>query len=236
LSLKWRTAIIAASNPAATGRVRFAFHSVIPISASEPYRKQSSGEKSSSAQGFSLSIEAPEPGSGRDDRSGHTGRCLGSGRRALPLSCGDPVPPGAARSGGSNTTVCCGRASLPDFEPPSPAPAPPTEAAEPAVSQEILNELEIQQLRRDVSQLRTEQDFLRSELVAMRLDMNELQASRERMPAPPQQYVRPESPQHSEAMLLAGRGVAATQIAEHCGISVAEAELVCALARAEGGT
>ena len=120
--------------------------------------------------------------------------------------------------------------------PPSPAPAPPTEAAEPAVSQEILNELEIQQLRRDVSQLRTEQDFLRSELVAMRLDMNELQASRERMPAPPQQYVRPESPQHSEAMLLAGRGVAAAQIAEHCGISVAEAELVCALARAEGGT
>lgn len=122
------------------------------------------------------------------------------------------------------------------FEPPSPAPAPPTEAAELAVSQEILNELEIQQLRRDVSQLRTEQDFLRSELVAMRLDMNELQASRERMPASPQQYVRPESPQHSEAMLLAGRGVAATQIAEHCGISVAEAELVCALARAEGGT
>ncbi len=124
----------------------------------------------------------------------------------------------------------------PPAPPPSPAPAPPTEAAEPAVSQEILNELEIQQLRRDVSQLRTEQDFLRSELVAMRLDMNELQASRERMPAPPQQYVRPESPQHSEAMLLAGRGVAAAQIAEHCGISVAEAELVCALARAEGGT
>lgn len=104
--------------------------------------------------------------------------------------------------------------------------------------QETLNELEIQQLRRDVAQLRTEQDFLRSELVAMRLDVNELQASRDRAQAPPQaqtQYVRPESPQHSEAMLLAARGVAAAQIAEHCGISVAEAELVCALARAEGG-
>lgn len=66
----------------------------------------------------------------------------------------------------------------------------------------------------------------------MRLDMNELQAVKER----PQQYVRPVSPPHSEAMLLAGRGIAAAQIADHCGISVAEAELVCALARAEDGT
>ena len=40
-----------------------------------------------------------------------------------------------------------------------------------------MNELEIQQLRRDIGQLRTEQDFLRSELVAMRLDMNEIQGT-----------------------------------------------------------
>lgn len=118
---------------------------------------------------------------------------------------------------------------------PNPAPAAGSAVAE--VSRETLNELEIQQLRRDVSQLRTEQDFLRSELVAMRLDMNDMQAVRERVPVqPPAQYVRPESPQHSEAMLLAGRGISAAQIADHCGISVAEAELVCALARAEGGT
>jgi hypothetical protein len=116
------------------------------------------------------------------------------------------------------------------LSPPEPL-LPSVEAARPVVQQEALNELEIQQLRRDVAQLRTEQDFLRSELVAMRLDMNELQAAKER----PQQYVRPVSPQHSEAMLLAGRGIAATQIADHCGISVAEAELVCALARAEDG-
>ena len=118
---------------------------------------------------------------------------------------------------------------------PNPAPAAGSAVAE--VSRETLNELEIQQLRRDVSQLRTEQDFLRSELVAMRLDMNDMQAVRERVPVQqPAQYVRPESPQHSEAMLLAGRGISAAQIADHCGISVAEAELVCALARAEGGT
>ena len=105
-----------------------------------------------------------------------------------------------------------------------------------------MNELEIQQLRRDIGQLRTEQDFLRSELVAMRLDMNEIQGTLARaevqalQPQAPQQYVRPVSPQHSEAMLLAARGVTAAQIADHCGISVAEAELVCALARAEEGT
>ena len=104
-----------------------------------------------------------------------------------------------------------------------------------------MNELEIQQLRRDIGQLRTEQDFLRSELVAMRLDMNEIQGTLARaevqaqQPQAAQQYVRPVSPQHSEAMLLAGRGVTAAQIADHCGISVAEAELVCALARAEDG-
>ncbi len=118
-----------------------------------------------------------------------------------------------------------------------PAPAPVSSRVPLEVSQETLNELEIQQLRRDVAQLRTEQDFLRSELVALRLDFNEMQAAHDRAQAqqPQPQYVRPESPQHSEAMLLAGRGIPASQIAEHCGISVAEAELVCALARAEGG-
>jgi len=120
---------------------------------------------------------------------------------------------------------------MPVSVPRSPEPVVPLEVPVPAVPQESVNDIEIQQLRRDVAQLRTEQDFLRSELVAMRLDMNELQAAKERPP----QYVRPVSPQHSEAMLLAGRGIPASQIAEHCGISVAEAELVCALARAEGG-
>ena len=122
-----------------------------------------------------------------------------------------------------------------------PPPAGGFAAGLPEIPLAEMNELEIQQLRRDIGQLRTEQDFLRSELVAMRLDMNEIQGTLARaevqalQPQAPQQYVRPVSPQHSEAMLLAGRGVAAAQIADHCGISVAEAELVCALARAEDG-
>lgn len=113
---------------------------------------------------------------------------------------------------------------------------------EAAVSRDLLNELEIQQLRQDVSRLSADCDFLRRELAVMRHDVDLLgeqarseqqaaQTARERT-----QYARPVSPQHSEAMLLAGRGMSAAQVAEHCGISVAEAELVCALAKAESGS
>ncbi|MDD3353423.1 DUF2802 domain-containing protein [Zoogloea sp.] len=115
-----------------------------------------------------------------------------------------------------------------------------------SVARELFNELEFQQLRRDVTQLRTEVDFLRRELALTRRGMDELRDSLQQQAAQDVQatrqeswerekpYARPESPQHSEAMLLASRGVDAIRIAEHCGISVAEAELVCALARAEG--
>lgn len=121
---------------------------------------------------------------------------------------------------------------------PEPQPVPPPSPEEEAVSRDLLNELEIQQLRRDVAQLRTESDFLRRELAATRRDVDELrdaQQASQQAAREPVQYTRPVSPQHSEAMLLAGRGIEAARIAEHCGISVAEAELVCALARAEEG-
>jgi DNA-directed RNA polymerase specialized sigma24 family protein len=39
------------------------------------------------------------------------------------------------------------------------------------------------------------------------------------------------SPQYGEAVTLAQKGMAPQQIAERCGISVAEAEMVCALSR-----
>lgn len=121
---------------------------------------------------------------------------------------------------------------------PEPQPVLPPSPEEEAVSRDLLNELEIQQLRRDVAQLRTESDFLRRELAATRRDVDELrdaQQASQQAAREPVQYTRPVSPQHSEAMLLAGRGIEAARIAEHCGISVAEAELVCALARAEEG-
>lgn len=39
------------------------------------------------------------------------------------------------------------------------------------------------------------------------------------------------SPQYGEAVAMAQKGMAPQQIAERCGISVAEAEMVCALSR-----
>lgn len=127
------------------------------------------------------------------------------------------------------------QAPLPQQAPaPEPAPATVTEvsAALPPVAAplEELNQLEIHQLRRDLAQLRTEQDYLRRETALMRRDVDEL---REALATARERYSAPVSPQHSEAMLLAGRGISALDIAEQCGISVAEAELVCALARVE---
>ena len=89
-------------------------------------------------------------------------------------------------------------------------------------------QLEVQQLHRDVAQLRGEQDQLRREIASVRRDLDEIQVADGR-----NHFVRPVSPQHSEAMVLAERGLTAAQIAERCGIAVAEAELVCALARRE---
>lgn len=40
------------------------------------------------------------------------------------------------------------------------------------------------------------------------------------------------SPQYGEAVAMAQKGLAAQQIAERCGISVAEADMVCALSKA----
>ena len=151
-------------------------------------------------------------------------------RLASPRKPADP----AEKPGAPNTLLV----DAPAAAEPQPQPAPPPSPEEEAVSRDLLNELEIQQLRRDVAQLRTESDFLRRELAATRRDVDELrdaQQASQQAAREPAQYTRPVSPQHSEAMLLAGRGIEAARIAEHCGISVAEAELVCALARAEEG-
>ncbi len=66
-------------------------------------------------------------------------------------------------------------------------------------------EAELQQLRSEVATLREELKLIK---VARRV-----------------------SPQYTEAMLLAQRGVDAASVAEQCGISVGEAELVLALSR-----
>ena len=60
---------------------------------------------------------------------------------------------------------------------------------------------------------------LRGEVAALKEKVSLLEAARN------------VSPQYGEAVALAQKGVAAQQIAERCGISVAEAEMVCALSR-----
>lgn len=61
---------------------------------------------------------------------------------------------------------------------------------------------------------------LRGEVAALKEKVSLLEAARN------------VSPQYGEAVALAQKGMAATQVAERCGISVAEAEMVCALSRA----
>jgi hypothetical protein len=64
---------------------------------------------------------------------------------------------------------------------------------------------------------------VRAELTALRETVAELKAARD-MP-----------PQYNEAMVLASRGGSAQQIADSCGISLAEAELVQALRQRRSG-
>ncbi len=73
----------------------------------------------------------------------------------------------------------------------------------------------------DVQQLRRESSMLREELTRLREELAGLKAARN------------VSPLYGEAMSLAQNGVSADGIAGQCGISLAEAELVAALARGE---
>lgn len=67
--------------------------------------------------------------------------------------------------------------------------------------------------------IETELAELRGEVAALKEEVSLLKAARN------------VSPQYGEAVTLAQKGMAPQQIAERCGISVAEAEMVCALSR-----
>lgn len=73
-------------------------------------------------------------------------------------------------------------------------------------------ELERSQLEREVRQLR-------EEVAALREELDELKAATR------------VSPQYSDAMALVQRGLSAQDVADRCGISLAEAELVWSLGR-----
>ncbi len=84
---------------------------------------------------------------------------------------------------------------------------------------DFASELARSGVEREMHQLRRDSAALREELERVHQELSQLKAARN------------VSPLYSEAMALAQRGVTADGIAGQCGISLAEAELVAALAR-----
>lgn len=97
-------------------------------------------------------------------------------------------------------TLVYSRPAAPPPPPPPPAEAPSFDA-----------ELGRTQLEREVRQLR-------EEIAALRAELDEMKAASR------------VSPQYADAMALAQRGLTAQDVADRCDISLAEAELVWALA------
>ena len=92
------------------------------------------------------------------------------------------------------------------------------------------HELEVRQLRRELEQQVGALAELRRELDELR---EQLRAHKEQADAG--LVTRGASPEYNEALVFARRGLDAETIAERCGITVAEAELVQSLARSQAG-
>lgn len=77
------------------------------------------------------------------------------------------------------------------------------------------------------------QELIDGELRALRLELDEVRDTVARLEQEVAELkaAKRVSPQYEEALQLAGRGLEAADIAQRCGISVAEAELVRALGR-----
>lgn len=108
-----------------------------------------------------------------------------------------------------------------------PVPAPADADAAPDAFQ---HELEVRQLRRELEQQGGALAELRRELDEIR---QQLRAHTEQADAGV--VTRGASPEYNEALVFARRGLDAETIAERCGITVAEAELVQSLARSQAG-
>lgn len=108
-----------------------------------------------------------------------------------------------------------------------PVPAPAGADTAPDAFQ---HELEIRQLRRELEQQGGALADLRRELDAIR---EQLRAHKE--PGEAGIATHGASPEYNEALVFARRGLDAEAIAERCGITVAEAELVQSLARSQAG-
>lgn len=126
--------------------------------------------------------------------------------------------------------------------PAAPAAPPAPEAPEAPASERpdtFALELELQRLRREVGALRAALDVQQGEIGALHETVQRL------VDAPPADSSSLEdcsgqnaSPEYSEALVLARRGLSVEEVAARCGITRAEAELVVSLAargETEGG-
>jgi hypothetical protein len=114
----------------------------------------------------------------------------------------------------------------------SPTPAPVVESVDTdaATRQDIAQQAIMAGVEREVGQLRDEMDALRGAFAALRSDMEGLRDAFEQE-VQNLHTVQNVSPLYSDAMQMALLGHDAITIAERCGISRAEAELVVALVK-----
>lgn len=97
------------------------------------------------------------------------------------------------------------------------------------VGERFQQELELRQLRQDIARLQAQHAVQQREMA----DLNDaLTALREQFEA--NLAGQGVSPEYNEALVFARRGLEADAIAERCGISVAEAELVRSMTRSGG--
>jgi hypothetical protein len=112
----------------------------------------------------------------------------------------------------------------------SPWNEPPPATASPATAGAFKSTLEIEQLRREIAQLQAALASQRREMDEVVDEVRALKAQLEA--AAVSQSI---SPEYNEALVFARRGLDVDTIAERCGISRSEAELVHALAQRRDG-
>lgn len=114
---------------------------------------------------------------------------------------------------------------------PAPQPSPP-----PPVSPDVFAiELELQRLRRELGAVRAALDVQQEEIGALHETVRLLSEQPPALAQATEQFDQNASPEYSEALVLARRGLSVEDISTRCGITRAEAELVVSLAaRGEG--
>ena len=118
---------------------------------------------------------------------------------------------------------------------PAITPAPPQSPPPPVSPDVFAIELELQRLRRELGAVRAALDVQQEEIGALHETVRLLSEQPPVFAQSMEQLDQNASPEYSEALVLARRGLSVEDISTRCGITRAEAELVVSLAaRGEG--